>query len=288
MNEKIWTINEILLWTTKYFSEKNIDAPRLTAELLLAKTLSKDRLYLYTNYSQPLNKNELAFFKQLITKRVSGEPTAYILGEKEFWSLKFKVNKNVLIPRPETEVLIEIVNEHIEDNPNFYILEIGTGSGNIPAAISYENKNVKIFSVDISFKALNIAKYNIKANNLDMNIALINSSLLSPFKKCKRFDILISNPPYIKDSDIGLLQNEIKNFEPLTALKAGSDGLFFYKQILTESRNYLKENGKIFFEFGKKEQGNEIKKIMLDLGYKNIVIKNDYSNTPRVIYCSIN
>ncbi len=286
MNDKVWTIKEILSWTTQYFSDKSIDSPRLTAELLLSNVLNKDRIHLYINFFQPLNREELKQFKELIKRRINGEPVAYIIGEKEFWSLNFKVDKNVLIPRPETEVLIENISEFISKDENIKILEIGTGSGNIATALAHEHKNIEVFAVDISFDALNIAKKNISLNNVTSNVYLINGDIFQGIRKYPNFDFIISNPPYIKEKDIETLQKEIKDYEPLSALNGGKDGLFFYGKILSKAKDFLKDSGMVFFEFGEENQGEEIKKIMLDFNYKHIVIKNDYSNTPRVIYCS--
>ncbi len=288
---KIWTIKEILNWTSDYFKEKEIDAPRLTAELLLAKVLRQNRLYLYTNFNQPLNKTELSSFKALIQRRISGEPTAYITGEKEFWSLRFRVNKSVLIPRPETEVLVEQVVNYIKvkDLKNTVnILDIGTGSGNIAVSLASEIKNAKLFALDKSFHAVITAKENAKLNNCDEKIFFINGDTFYPFKMKRYFDIIVSNPPYIKSGDIKKLQKEVRNFEPLSALDGGEDGLCFYEEILKKTKFFLKNRGKIFFEFGLSEQGNEINKLMIENDFQDIKIVEDYSGNPRVISGVVN
>ncbi len=288
MNEKVWTIKEILLWTHNYFSSKKIDSPRLTAELLLSKVLNIDRISLYTNFDKPLSKDELSNFKQLIKRRISGEPTAYILGEKEFWSLKFKVNKHTLIPRPETEILVEKVVEYVNSiNTPVSILEIGTGSGNIAVSLAKELQNSTIFSIDISLEALKIAKFNSKKHNVSERVFFINSNITDSLKNIKYFDIIVSNPPYIKSNSIDKLQVEIKDFEPLSALNGGSDGLKFYIEILKKAKSFLKENGKIFFEVGDRPQGKEVVNIAEKLGFFEAVLFNDYSNLTRVFSCKI-
>jgi len=288
MNDKVWTIKDILLWTTDYFIEKGVESPRLNSEILLSHILNFDRVSLYTNYSRPLSKDELYRYRELIKRRANREPAAYILNRKEFWSIPLKVNRNTLIPRPETEIVVESVNEFIKKsgyNRIVNILEVGTGSGNIPIAIASENKNVNIFSVDISFESLKIAYQNVVENNFDDKIFLINGDIVSSIKFKKFFDIILSNPPYIKTSDIQNLQREVKDFEPLSALDGGSDGLFFYRKILQNSKELLAEGGTVIFEFGDAQQSLDIEKIMVDIGFKNFIIKNDYSGLPRVIRC---
>ncbi len=288
MNDKVWTIKDILLWTTDYFIEKGVESPRLNSEILLSHILNFDRVSLYTNYSRPLSKDELYRYRELIKRRANREPAAYILNRKEFWSIPLKVNRNTLIPRPETEIVVESVNEFIKKsgyNRIVNILEVGTGSGNIPIAIASENKNVNIFSVDISFESLKIAYQNVVENNFDDKIFLINGDIVSSIKFKNFFDIILSNPPYIKTSDIQNLQREVKDFEPLSALDGGSDGLFFYRKILQNSKELLAEGGTVIFEFGDAQQSLDIEKIMVDIGFKNFIIKNDYSGLPRVIRC---
>ena len=282
---EIWTIRKILSWTTDYFKEKGIDSPRLTAELLLSKTLNKPRLYLYTNFNQPLNRDELLNFKNLIKKRVNGEPTYYIIGEKEFWTFKVKVNEHVLIPRPETEVLIEhvlIYAKKLKHN-KVNILEIGTGSGNIAIALSKElSNNTAILSIDKSIEALKVAKENILMNNVE-NINIVNGDIATPLKMKRYFDIIVSNPPYIKTDDLDGLQREIKEYEPIVALNGGKEGMFFFEKIIHVASEILKKSGKIFFEFGEKEQGEKIEQLLKERGFENIEIYKDYADSPRVI-----
>ena len=281
---KIWTIKDILSWTTKYFSEKDIDAPRLTAELLLAKSLKKERLYLYTNFSKPLNREELADYKALIVRRGKGEPTAYITGEKEFWSLTFKVNENVLIPRPDSEIIVEKVIETYKNvNEQLLLLDVGTGSGNISVALAKELENVKIITTDISFNALTVALENIKTHSLLNKISIVNGDLFSHIKFKKFFNVIVSNPPYISEEEFENLQREVKDFEPKRALYGGEDGLMFFKKILDDSKKVLKREGMLFLEFGVPEQGEKISALMKFHGYSDIKIYEDYSGKPRVI-----
>ena len=287
MTEKIWTIKEIIFWTKNYFENNKIDSPRLTAELLLSKAINKDRISLYTNFDKPLNKEELKKYKSLIKRRIKGEPTAYILGEKEFWSLNFKVSKDTLIPRPETEILIEKTIEYAKTlEKRIKILEIGTGCGNIAIALAKELENVFIISIDINFKALEIANINIKNHNVKDKVFLVNSNIFNSLKNKNFFDILVSNPPYIDSREINNLQVEIKDFEPLLALDGGVNGLVFYEKMLLTAKFFLNNRGKIFFEFGTDIQAEKISTIAKMNNYREIKIFNDYSNLPRVFSCS--
>ncbi len=287
MTEKIWTIKEIIFWTKNYFENNKIDSPRLTAELLLSKAINKDRISLYTNFDKPLNKEELKKYKSLIKRRIKGEPTAYILGEKEFWSLNFKVSKDTLIPRPETEILIEKTIEYAKTlEKRIKILEIGTGCGNIAIALAKELENVFIISIDINFKALEIANINIKNHNVKDKVFLVNSNIFNSLKNKNFFDILVSNPPYIDSREINNLQVEIKDFEPLLALDGGVNGLVFYEKMFLTAKFFLNNRGKIFFEFGTDIQAEKISTIAKMNNYREIKIFNDYSNLPRVFSCS--
>jgi len=280
---KIWTILDLINWATGYFKEKEIDSPRLTAELLLSHTLKINRIQLYTNYSKPLNQEELKTFKNLIKRRIAGEPTQYIIEKKEFWSLEFYVNKNVLIPRVETEFLVERVYEFLKNKKEAKnILEIGTGSGNVVISLAKEFPDKNFYSVDISYEALKVAKYN-SLNHDCNNVFLLAGDLFKPIKKNKLFDCIISNPPYIKTSEMNKLSIEVKEFEPEIALNGGEDGMFFYYSILSDIDTYMTNKGAVFFEIGDYNQGKKIVDFLQEKKTCNASILNDYSDNPRVV-----
>ncbi|MBW1615561.1 MAG: peptide chain release factor N(5)-glutamine methyltransferase, partial [Deltaproteobacteria bacterium] len=247
-DEKVWTILEIINWTTLYFKAANIDTARTDAEILLAYVLNLKRIDLYLNYDKPLLKHEVKAFKRLIIKRKKRMPIAYIIGAKEFWSMEFKVNKNVLIPRPDTEVLVEAALIEIkkikEKNPKLKlkILELGVGSGAVISAIASSVPNNIYFGADNSEKALEIAKENYKKHNLKIDYFL--SDWFAAIKKKNiKFDIIISNPPYIPTQDIKKLRPEIRLYEPISALDGGKNGLNSINAIISEAHLYLNENG---------------------------------------------
>ncbi|MDL1970485.1 MAG: peptide chain release factor N(5)-glutamine methyltransferase [Candidatus Desulfofervidaceae bacterium] len=254
-----WTIKEVLRWTTDYFKQKEIDAPRLTAELLLARVLKTNRLHLYLNYDQPLTPPELAAFKGLIKRRLAHEPLAYILGEHPFWSLSFKVTPATLIPRPETELVVETGLNIIRDKNISapYILDWGTGSGIIAICLAKEIPLAKIFATDISLNALKVAWENIRRHQVEVH--LLQSPDLTIFKPGS-FDLILSNPPYIKTAVISTLAPEVKDYEPRSALDGGEDGLKYIRYLLKHTPTYLKTEGWLVMEIGydQKEAVEEI------------------------------
>ncbi|MDL1962833.1 MAG: peptide chain release factor N(5)-glutamine methyltransferase, partial [Deltaproteobacteria bacterium] len=222
-----WTISKLLIWTTSYFKSHNIDSPRSTSEILLAHTLSLKRIDLYLRYDQPLTGDELLLFKTYIKRRINREPVAYIVGAREFWSMKLAVTKDVLIPRPETECLVESALSFSESGswPN-RILELGTGSGAIILALASEKPGYIYFASDSSVEAVNLAFMNAKFHHLDGKINFFAGDWLKPVKNTGQlFDMIISNPPYIRTLSMSELQPEIYKYEPLTALDGGKDGL---------------------------------------------------------------
>ena len=280
-----WTISKLLIWTTSYFKSHNIDSPGLTSEILLAHTLSLKRIDLYLRYDQPLTGDELLLFKTYIKRRINREPVAYIVGAREFWSMKLTVTKDVLIPRPETECLVESALSFPElgSGPN-RILELGTGSGAIILALASEKPEYIYFASDSSVKAVNLAFMNAKFHHLDGKINFFAGDWLEPVKNTGQlFDMIISNPPYIRTLSMPELQPEIYKYEPLAALDGGKDGLDSIKKIIFEAHAFLVQNGMLLLETGH-DQKNQIKKIIDDCGkYEDVVFKKDYSGYDRIV-----
>ena len=246
-----WTSLKLIQWTADYFQKAGVPNPRLDAELLLAHLLKCKRIDLYTRHEALLRENHLADFKGLIRRRVQREPLQYIVGETEFYGLKIKVTPEVLIPRPETELLVE---EGIKLNPK-NILEIGTGSGCISVALAKHLPDAKIIATDISKEALEIAAGN--ARQHEVSIEWIAADI-APWKRFaaegSQFDLIVSNPPYIATGEFPDLQPEVRDFEPRQALDGGSDGLRFIRQILTEASPFLNAHGSLLLEIGE-DQG---------------------------------
>ena len=286
-----WTILKLLKWTTSYFKSHDIDSPRATAEILLAHILKLKRIDLYLRHDQPLISDELLQFKAFIKRRIKREPVAYIVGVKEFWSMDFAVTEDVLIPRPETECLVEtslgLLPEDSNSDPNnppMRILEIGTGSGAVILALaSMETKHL-FFASDLSIKAVLLAKQNAKHHGLDKTVNFFCADWFSPLKVVShQFDMIISNPPYIPTQVVSQLQPEIYKHEPISALDGNQDGLRCLRLIINNAHVYLNRQGSLVLEIGH-DQKNEVQKIAEKCeNYKNIVFTKDYSGYHRVV-----
>ncbi|MBW1650719.1 MAG: peptide chain release factor N(5)-glutamine methyltransferase [Deltaproteobacteria bacterium] len=284
-DKKIWTILEIINWTTSYFKSLEIETSRMDAEILLAYVLNIKRIDLYLNYDKPLLANELNSFKTLIIRRKEKEPIAYIIGAKEFWSMEFTVTKDVLIPRPDTEILVEAAVaaiKKIKDKGKLKILELGVGSGAVISTIAFSAPDNIFFGTDICKKALNIAKQNGKKHNLKINFFL--SDWFSAFKEKKvKFDIIISNPPYIPTEDIQGLAPEIKLYEPVSALDGGGNGLDSVNKIISDARFYLNKNGLLLLEIGFDQKKRVFDMVNSKEEYENPVCLKDYGGNNRVV-----
>jgi len=285
MPNESWTIKRLLDWTTEYFTKHQIENPHLEAEILLSHALNTERIKLYIDFEKELDKKSLEVFKGFITRRVKREPAAYIIGNKHFMSLNFMVTPDVLIPRPETELLIENAIELSKAyNGNITILDIGTGSGAIAVALAKFIDNTEIYATDSSKKALEVASKNAMRHDVEGRIKFIETDLFP--KENLKFDIIISNPPYIKSADIGSLQPEVKGFEPISALDGGPDGLDFYRKIIDKVGGYLNENSSILFEIGADQAKDVVNIIKNKLNLKNVRIKKDLSGLDRIVIAS--
>ena len=286
-----WTIIKLLEWTTSYFKSRDIDSPRSTAEILLAHVLKLKRIDLYLRYDQPLCINELSKFKVLIKRRVEREPVAYIVGVKEFWSMDFSVTKDVLIPRPETECLVEAAltllpqDNAFDSNPSpKNILELGTGSGAVILAIASMQPKHIYFASDRSVKAIRLARQNSKRHGLDTAVSFFCADWFTPLNwQKKRFDMIISNPPYIPTQVIGRLMPEIYKYEPIWALDGDRNGLFCLRHIINTAHGYLNPEGSLLLEIGH-DQKNDVRSIIDQCGnYEHVVFAKDYSGYDRVV-----
>ncbi len=252
--KKSWTLVELLNWTSDYLEQKQIENPRLTAELLLGHVLDLSRVQLYMSFDRPLVETELSAFKVLLKRRLSHEPIQYILGYTEFYSHKIFVGPGVLVPRPETEILVEKVVEYCEkisDLETIKILDIGTGSGNIAVSVAKAVPKAYITAIDVSEQALVIAKKNVDFYGLGNVIDLEQCDVKKKWPADRGgFDIVVSNPPYITDADYTRLPPEIHDFEPQEALRGGQHGLDFYRSLSQIIRPLLAPGGGFFFEIG--------------------------------------
>jgi release factor glutamine methyltransferase len=280
-----WTVLGLLRWTTAYFENKGVEAPRAGAELLLAHTLGLRRLDLYLRYDQPLNSEELAAFKALIRRRTRGEPVAYITGKRAFWTLDLKVNPQVLIPRPETERLVEIALATLKvfNRPRPRVLDLGTGSGAIALALAAEIPQGYFLALDCSWGALQTARENQYGNAIAAKIDYLAAdwcSAISPDKGY--FDLIVSNPPYIVSGEIDALQTEVSRFEPRVALDGGTDGLDSLRLILDQTAERLVPGGTLILEIGA-DQGKAVSDLAATHNaFDFIEIHKDYAGLDRV------
>ncbi len=284
-----WTIQKLLSWSVSYFENHKIENPRSNSEILLSFILKIERIDLYLKFDQPLNGEELSAFKKVIKKRVCGEPVAYITGEKGFWNHDFAVSKNVLIPRPDTECLVEKILELLQvEEKNKNILELGTGTGAAIISTASEKPHNNFFASDVSPDALSIARINSETLLKEIGIKFFQGSWFEPFKKIDiKFDIIFSNPPYIPASEIEKLQPEIKNHEPVLALDGGSDGLDCLREIVNEAHRYLVSGGFLLLEMGF-DQRESVRDIITESEkYENIIFYNDLGGNNRVVKAQV-
>ncbi len=278
------TVIDAIKLATEYFEKKNIESPRINAELLLADILKCKRLDLYLKFDQPLQETEVDKYREFIARRGKYEPLQYIIGHAEFYGIPFKVDPTVLIPRPETEILVETIINHHKNKSNLSILDIGCGSGNIPIALAKNLPESKILSIDISEDALNTARENAVLNNIN---GIVEFKFVDVFKDTilreSFYDVIVSNPPYVCANEFPGLQNEIVNYEPRIAVTDEEDGLKYYRRISFIASKILAQNGVVYFEVGK-GQHESVKSIMGENHLCQIDVIKDYQQIERVIF----
>lgn len=282
----VWTPLALVRWTADYFKTHHIKSARSEAEILLARTLGVRRIDLYLDHDRPLDPGELADYKALIKRRITREPVAYITQHREFWSLELAVNPAVLIPRPETECLVESVLPFLDDPADGpkRILDMGTGSGAIVIALAHEHPEHRYLASDQSASALRTARQNARTHGLEPCIDWCCADWDTAFAPGRaRFDLIVSNPPYIRRHDIPRLQAEIRLYEPLSALDGSEDGLKCLRHIIGAAHRYLNHGGWLALEMGF-DQKNDVSDIVERSGqYMDLRIIKDYSGLDRVV-----
>lgn len=277
-------IRELLEIGRKKLLAREFLDPIKESVYILSKVLDKDKSFLYTNLDKWLDKEEEDEFLRIIDRRAAGEPMAYIFKTKDFMGIDFFLENGVLIPRWETEILVDYIIDHIEkklDGKNIKLLDIGAGSGAISLSIAKLCKGVEVLGVDISDQAIRISNKNLERLNLG-NVKFRKSDLFEKIESDEKFSIIVSNPPYIKTDIIEGLQRDVKEFEPELALDGGRDGLVFYRKISKESKAYLLDGGMVIYEIGY-DQGESVKEIMLEEGYRRIKIIKDLQGLDRIV-----
>lgn len=274
------TVLETLKLASEYLEKYEIENARLNAELLLCDILECKRLELYTNFDKPLKENEVQKFREYLLRRAKGEPLQYIIGKANFFGLEFVVTPDVLIPRPETELLVEEIINSFDKNSNLKILDVCSGSGNIGITLAKNFPLSLVYCIDFSEKAIEIGRLNARKLNVE-NISFHLLDILNEIPNEKNFDVIVSNPPYISSSKKDTLQREVRLYEPHNALFV-DDELKFYKRIIELSDELLNENGKLFFEIDH-ELAEPVSNLMKNKNFKSIKIKKDYAELNRII-----
>lgn len=276
---QVWTIGAILKWSEQYFGSHGAETPRLDAEVLLSHLLGEKRIYLYVHFDQPLTADELAKYREMVKRRTAGEPVAYICGEKEFMGLPFKVSPAVLVPQPDTEILVEAAMERLRGKEDARIVDVCTGSGAIALALAHYLPTVSVAATELSADALAIAKQNAETLELSSRAEFFEGDLLAPLAG-KIFDAIVSNPPYIPSGDIDGLPREVRA-EPRMALDGGADGLDFYRRLVNGSAELLNDGGFLAVECGDTQAAAIADMAESDFGKTEIV--RDLADKERVV-----
>lgn len=278
-------INELIAKGMALIEGKEYSNPRLESILVLSQLLNVDKSYIYVHGDKKIEESVRLKFIEIMEKRAKGNPLQYLLNEEEFMGLNFYVEKGVLIPRSDTEILVEFIISYINKNQSINVLDIGVGSGAISLSIAEYCPDTRVYGIDIENIPIKVAELNKKKLNIK-NAYFYKGDLFGALEENKieeKFHIIVSNPPYIRTGDIEGLQIEVKNHEPLTALDGGEDGLEFYRRISEEALNYLLPEGMLIYEIGF-DQGNQVIDILNKEGFKDISVLKDYQGHDRVVY----
>ena len=280
---KTWTILDIVNWATSYFQEKNIESPRLKIELILCHLLKINRVEVYSKFDRPLSPVELDTLRNMVKRVANHEPIQYIIGKVQFCDIELNVNESVLIPRPETEQLVQIILEKYNNKTGLNILDIGSGSGCIGLTLAKNNPLSSVVCIDKSEAAIEVAKSNVEKNSIE-NVTFLSLDV-SMSLKVDKFDIIVSNPPYIEIEEYNKLDAEVLNYEPRISLTDEGNGLKFYGIFAEKFRYILKDSGEFFLEFGF-GQRESLEEIFESSIYK-IKFENDFSGLPRFLIGSL-
>jgi len=273
-------IEKVLNQGINILKASNIPNPHLDSEILLSESINRDKKHIILNSKEILNSEQINNFNNFIERRKNGEPIAYLINKKEFWKDEFYVNKDVLIPRPDTELIVEQVLKTYSKKSQLQVLDIGTGSGCILLSIIKERRNFYGTGIDISKKSINISKINAKQLNLTNRVKFIHSSVDN--FNIGKYDVIVSNPPYIELLNLRYLEKDVVNFEPKLALSGGFDGFSKIRKVIIKASTLIKKKGKFILEIGF-NQKNKVKKLLKEEGfYINKTIK-DYGNNDRCV-----
>ena len=285
-----WTVRRILEWTSAYFTRKHLDSPRLAAELLLGHVLSVPRIKLYTDYERPLSEQQLASMRALVRRAAEDEPIEYLTGRAHFFNLEFEVNRDVLIPRPDTETLVENVLQLARNQAGFEaprVLDLCTGSGCVAAAIAHHSKAASVVATDVSPGAVVVARTNVERLGLSDRVVVGEGDLFEPLAGMvdgRPFQLVVANPPYIPTSQVEALDRSVRDYEPLQALDGGLDGMVLHRRILAGAPRYLAPGGRVFLEIAF-DQGELAMQVAAEHGsdFEDARILKDFGGRDRVL-----
>jgi release factor glutamine methyltransferase len=279
----VWTIRALLNWTTEYFAGKGIENPRTDAQLLLGHVLGYTKTELAVNFDEQPSEASRARFKELIQRRVAGWPVAYLTGTRGFYLLDFEVNPSVLIPRPDTETLVAEALTILKSRPSARVLDLGCGSGCIAISIAHQKNDAHVVAVDISPDALTVARRNAAKHRVADRVTFLHGDLFSPLDVGDRFDLIVSNPPYVAHDEFATLQAEVRDHEPRIALDGGPDGLEFYRRIAARVTEFLKEGGRLLLEIGSSQEESVRAILSARAGLEVGPTVRDMGRLPRVV-----
>jgi len=289
MPEGTWTVRRILEWTTGFFTRKSVDPPRLSAELLLAHVLKLPRIKLYTDYDRVLTEKDLTAYRELVRRSGEQEPIAYLTGKAHFFNLEFDVTRDVLIPRPDTETLVENVLQLVRHQSGFEsprVLDLCTGSGCVAAAIAYHLNSAVVTATEVSPAAVAVARGNMERLGLVERVRVLEGDLFDPLAgdvDAQPFHLIISNPPYIPTAQIETLDRSVREYEPVGALDGGLDGLTFHRRILTQAPPRLVAGGRVFLEIAY-DQGAQAEQVAREHeAFGDVRILKDFGGRDRVL-----
>ena len=281
---------EFLELATSHLESKGVDTPRLDAELLLADVLGMARVELYTNYDRPLERSEVDRFREVLRRRASREPVAYITGRKPFWTLDLIVDRRVLIPRPETETLVEVAldvlgEREFDEGNGPRVLDLCTGSGAVAIALARERADVRVVATDCSAAALEIAPENARLHGVDDRVSFAEGDLFAALPAGQRFDLIVSNPPYIKSTELGDTEPEVREWEPELALVSGNDGMDVTARIIDGAADWIAPTGRLLLEVG--TQADAVRQRLEASGWTSIRTTSDLASRDRVVGATV-
>jgi release factor glutamine methyltransferase len=277
-----WTIRGVLGWTADYFNRRGVDAPRLTAEVLLAFVLQMTRVQLYVDLERPLAPKELAAYRALIERRISGEPTQYLTGTREFYGRPFAVDPRVLIPRPETELLVDAALDAIPKDAPRRVLDLCTGSGCVAVTVAAERPNAIVVATELSPAACEVARNNAAVLKVGERVHVLEGDLFDPLDRGSLFHVAVSNPPYVPSGEIATLAAEVRR-EPRMALDGGPDGLSFTRRLADQAPRWLEPGGLLAVEISE-GQGPEALRLLQSAGFIRAGLRKDMARLDRLVF----